>query len=296
MYDLDNPQTAAQAVAAANHAHGLRFTIRGRFADGLQGGAWQLAEPDGRRAVLKLRRPDARIPIGDVARAVERVRSVGYPTPRWLATGLLDNGVAYHVQEFAYGSASTPLTPATIRPLLDTLDLHAGLDPLPSRDRNADALTAATDDGPDGLRRAVAALGPPGTALLARYDRLLDAAGPTPLPPGDLVHGDFNSINILLRPDHTVSAVIDIDELGSGTRVLDHAALLREAYVEGCHPDVAAHIHTAAEAVAGPAVLAWCTAPAALFIAPFKARHAADQLPQVLTRLHSLAECLTKAL
>ncbi|MGW0659428.1 aminoglycoside phosphotransferase family protein [Streptodolium elevatio] len=295
MYDIKDPQAAAHAVSDANRVWGLRFGLGERFADGLQGGAWNLAEPGGRRAVLKLRRADPRMPIGDVARAVERVRGAGYPTPRWLATGDPGGGLTYHVQEFAYGNASTPLTPDTIRPLLDTLELHAGLDPLPSRDRSAEASASSTGEGPGSLRRAVAALGEPGTALLDRYDRLLAAAGPTPLPGGDLVHGDFNSVNILLRADGTVSAVIDIDELGSGTRVLDYAALLREAYVEGYHPDVAARIRAAAVRVAGPAVLAWCAAPAAFFIAPFKARHQPHRLAATLDHLHTLADDLAKA-
>lgn len=284
-----------EVVGEVNRARGLRLAVRGRFAEGLQGGAWELADAEGQSYVLKVRRTDPRASVRDVGLAVERVRGAGYPTPRWVAAGELDNGLAYLVQEFADGTASTPLTPDNIGPVLDTLKLHAGLDPLPSRDRNADALAVATDRGPGGLRHAVAALGASGTALLDRYDRLLDAAGPAALPDGDLVHGDFNSINILLRGG-PVSAVIDIDELGSGTRVLDYAALLREAYVEGYHPDVAARIHEAAEQVAGPAVLAWCAAPAAFFIAPFKARHAPDRLDAIVGRLHQLADDLARRL
>lgn len=295
MYGIEDAEAAEHAVREVNRTHGLRLAVRGRFADGLQGGAWELAAPDGVRYVLKVRPADPRSPIGEVRRAVERVRDAGYPTPRWPAAIGLGHGLACHVQEFADGDASTPLTSANVGPVLAALELHAGLDPLPSRDRNADALAAATDDGPGSLRQAVAALDAPGAALLGRYDRLLDAAGPVALPVGDLVHGDFNSCNILLR-EGAVSAVIDIDELGSGTRVLDYAALLREAYVEGYHPDVASRIQQAAEQVAGPAVLAWCAAPAAFFITPFKARHAPTQLPAALERLHHMADALAKAL
>jgi aminoglycoside phosphotransferase (APT) family kinase protein len=54
------------------------------------------------------------------------------------------------------------------------------------------------------------------------------------LPGGDLV--DFNTRNVLLHQD-AVSAVIDVGELGSGTRVIDYGRLLREAYVQDYDPE-----------------------------------------------------------
>jgi hypothetical protein len=86
--------------------------------------------------------------------------------------------------------------------------------------------------------------------------------------------------------------VIDLDGLGRGSRVIDHACLLREAYVDGYADDVHRLLLQAGDAVAGRAALAMATAATAFFIVGFKQRHAPAMVPAVLRRLHRLADDL----
>jgi aminoglycoside phosphotransferase len=137
-------------------------------------------------------------------------------------------------------------------------------------------------------------LGTPGRSLIARYDRLLDEHPSAHLPTGDMVHGDFNTCNVLLHRG-TVSGVIDVEALGSGSRVIDYACLLREAYVDDYVVDVRRMLHRAGAAVAGPAALALCVTATAFFIVGFKRRHQPARVTRTLDRLHQLADDLTAA-
>jgi hypothetical protein len=276
--------TTQDVLARVNAAHRLEFVLRRRCAGGLQGGAWLLADPTGARAVLKWERAGSVARIEELAAAVALIRVAGYPTPAWLAAGATSAGIAYHVQEFVAGEASTPLTPARAELLIGVLERQAGLDPgLAAATSIADAALARAP------RRALHQMGTVGRDLIRRYDSVLDAAGPIALPAGDLVHGDFNSCNILLR-DGRVAGVIDVTGMSGGSRVVDYACLLREAYVEGYGAPVIAIIRRAAEAVAGPAALAWCVTAAALFIAEFKMRHEPYRIIEIIGRLRQLAD------
>ncbi len=110
----------------------------------------------------------------------------------------------------------------------------------------------------------------------------------------DLVHGDFNSCNILID-DGAVTGVIDVEGFRPGTRAFDYACLLREAYVEDYGDEVIALIHEAGRGVAGPDVLAACAAEAAEFIIGFKLRHEPWRLNEVRARLDRMARDLSEA-
>lgn len=285
MSDADDARRITAAIAAE---HGLRYTPRSRFASGLQGGAWLLAGESGDRAVLKWSPAWSHSHLRQLAATVRLLRDAGHPTPSILATGTT-NGAAYFVQAFADGTPSTPLDAERTDLLLDVLERQRDLKPLLDNDYRDYVSTVLTDESPDGLRARTVATGPAGRALVERLDSLVTDVE---LPDGDVVHGDFNSCNILLA-DGAVSGVIDVAAMGRGTRVFDYACLLREAYVEGYGDDVARRIHAAAEAVAGPAVLARCAAAAALFIVPFKRTHQPAVLDRTVTRLHRMVDELT---
>jgi aminoglycoside phosphotransferase len=257
------------------------FTLRGRCEGGMQGGAWLLTGGPGRPqdalAVLKVCR-DAAARISALHEAVARLRTFGYPTPAWLASGPTGDGSAYYIADFVPGAPSTPLTVAKTRLLIETLEGQAGLDPDPAHNWSDYVLRPDPTDVPTGL--------------VQTYLGLMRSAGPVRLPREDLVHGDFNSCNIFLRDD-TVSGVIDVEALGSGTRAVDYAWLLREAHVEDYGPEVIAMIRRAGEAVAGPRVFAVCMAATVFDIVRFKLRYQPAQMREVTARLQQLGDDLT---
>ncbi|MQA80289.1 MAG: phosphotransferase [Streptosporangiales bacterium] len=283
-----------ELVAEVGSAHGRRLTVRGRYPSGRQGGAWSVVDGDGAAAVLKWGRDLPAPRMRELAGAVASARAAGYPTPAWLASGVTSGGSWYCLQDVAPGVPSTPLTPATVPLLVEVLERQAGLAPDLTFDWNEQVRAMVSGADGDGHKRAVRALGPEGRALVERYDDLLAAYDRVELPAGDLVHGDFNTCNVLLDGG-TVSGVIDVMALGVGSRVVDYACLLREAYVEGYGDGVTRRLHEAAAVVAGPAPLALCVAATAFFIVGFKRRHEPDALPRVLTRLHHLADALGEA-
>ncbi|GIH03746.1 hypothetical protein Rhe02_18130 [Rhizocola hellebori] len=275
----------AAGVQALLTEHDLGFTVRGRCAGGMQGGAWLLAHtgPPAQEslAVLKICRNESASRIPGLGQVIAAIRKAGYPTPEWLASGRFSDGSGYHIARLVPGRPSTPLTSDKTEMLLRVLESQAGLDPDPAR------------DWCDHVMRPDPAQVP--TCLVDRYQRLWDEAGPVRLPGGDMVHGDFNSCNIFL--DETgVSGVIDIEALGSGTRVIDYAWLLREAYLEDYGEQVAAMIQRAGQAVAGPRVLAVCAVATVFDIVRFKLRHEPEAMPRIIAQLHHLADDLTAAL
>ena len=273
-------------VADINRTHGFAFRVEYRFDSGMQQGAWRLRGSDCRRAVLKFSRDRSVEDLRRLPDAIDLLRKNDYPTPAWFAVGVAE--FPYYVQEFLDGIPSTPLTAAKIPLLLDILERQAGLNPAPHIDANA-GIRRTIVDGPD---RTVRALGAQGERLVDDLVRLLDRHGPIDLPGGDLVHGDFNSCNILLDRG-TVAGIIDIEAMGSGTRVIDYACLLREAYVEDYGPAVTDAIRAAAEPIAGPAALALCVAATAYDIVQFKRQHQPERLDHTITRLRDLARDLT---
>ncbi len=290
-------EQTSRVLAEVNADHGLELSLIGRCAAGVQTGAWLLVDAAGDQAILKWHPDGSATELRELAAVVERLRATGYPTPAWLAAGVTTAGAGYHVQRFATGLPATPPTGApmsmsTAGLLIEVLERQAGLDPAPGRDRSAAAVRDARDESPGSSRHHLRGLGEPGAALLARYDALL-ATAPAQLPGGDLVHGDFNTCNLLLDGSR-VSAVIDVEELGSGTRVIDYAGLLREAYVEDYGDEVRLLLRRVAEAVAGPGVLVVCAAAAAFFIAGFKAAHQPDRVPATLAALHRMAADLAR--
>jgi hypothetical protein len=259
---------AEQMLDGINRRHGLSLVPRRRFPTGLQGGAWLVVDPAGGPAVLKWWPGRSR----DLTATIDRLRARGYPTPRWLAEGS-SGEFAYCVQEFASGRPASPITAATVGGILRTLDRHEGLAPPNGRDWNTE----------------VAEMAHLGRNVTGRYTRLLAVFEGVELPAGDLVHGDFNSINILLAGGR-VSGIIDVDNLGHGSRVIDYACLLRESYVEGYGPAVTEPILNAGLKVAGPGPLAIAATAAAYFIVGFKQKHEPHRMPEILDRLDRMAE------
>ena len=256
-------ELAALAVNAAN-ANGSQFwRLCDQLDGGHQSGAW-LLESDHQVAVLKLATPNWVQQMLRAEHAVARVRAAGYPTPAWLATGQT-NGIGYQIQEFVQGTEVGVIDVAEAVELIKVLELQTGLDPDPDRCWS-DYLAGQLTTGLEALRADVALTGALGRDLIAACNQLLATTDTDArFPRTDMVHGDFRFSNVLL--DHgTVSGVIDIEAIGSGTRVIDYATLLDHTDVE---PDALELLIDAAIEVAGPDALRACFALVAMDLVRF---------------------------
>lgn len=120
------------------------------------------------------------------------------------------------------------------------------------------------------LRDVNAGTTPAGRDLVAHFDDVLRGHGPGEMSTHDLVHGDMFTSNVLVADGH-VSAVIDIEAIGSGTRAVDYAWLLREGFTVGAPAADLEMVRRAGNRAADPAVLATCMAATAFDITDFEA-------------------------
>jgi aminoglycoside phosphotransferase (APT) family kinase protein len=269
---------AADTVAVleeANTALGGTYVLARPLPGGFQSGAWLIEDDTGRQAVLKWT-PDRRWAeqIQRASRAVALVRRRGYPTPAWLAVGVTGSGSGYQVQEYAPGRPREYLTEDTARRAVDVLELQRDLDP--DRERSwSEYVTSKLSDEWTSVISEVSATGAAGAELTGHASRLLSRYELPVFPQADLVHGDFRLGNLLFDED-AVSGVIDIEALGSGTRVFDYATLLDDGRAD----DAAVQLLVdAGSDVAGPAVLVYCLVHVFLDLARFMHR---SQLPAVI--------------
>ncbi len=97
-------------------------------------------------------------------------------------------------------------------------------------------------------RRAVAELGHTGAQFLIHVDARLPDLTAVTLPESDAVHGDLEAGNILVGRDAQTIGIIDMDACGPGTRALDYAWLLRDAWAH----DAGAGLRLASAGRVGP--------------------------------------------
>lgn len=295
--NMDSPAAAEAArvtevLAEVNRTHGTDYVVVEKTSGGMNHGAWLVRDHAGEHAILKVGLGDRIDHFRHVKEIVNDLRATGYPTPAWLAIGTDEGGECYQVQEWIPGRPAGRLTLDAARQMVDVLERHAGRDPYPDRDWSAYVR--------DELDVALAVLrregGPAEAELADHYQGLVAGIGRPDLPRDDLVHGDFNTCNVLMHAGQ-LRGVIDVGQLGSGTRAIDYAWLLRETYVDGtADPRVIPMLRRAGEAVAGPDVLAFCTAVTALDIVRWLAHHAPAGVSRVIPRLHVLADALAQPL
>lgn len=176
--------------------------------------------------------------------------------------GATSQGFGYQVQEFVPGRSEIRVTASSALLPVDVVEARAGLDPGPQRCWSQFVTGQMTGHGDENLRRA-AETGATGRKPAHACGQLPAAHGPVALPSGDLVHGDFRPGNILFHADR-ISGVIDIEALGSGTRVFDYATLLSAHDIT---PGAMGILSTAGERVAG--ALAYCFAHVVLELTAF---------------------------
>jgi aminoglycoside phosphotransferase (APT) family kinase protein len=291
---------AAGAVAVleeANTALDGTYTLARPLPGGFQSGAWLIEDDTGRQAVLKW--TPNRLwaeQIQRASRAVAVVRRCSYPTPAWLAVGTTGSGSGYQVQEYAPGRPREYLTEATACRAVDVLELQKDLDPDPERSWSEYVTNKFSDEWASTIA-GVSATGSAGAELVGHASRLLSRYELPVFARADLVHGDFRLGNILFDED-IVSGVIDIEALGSGTRVFDYATLLDDDRADDSAVEL---LVDAGSDVAGPAVLAYCLVHVFLDLARFMHRsqlpaviHQADRrISSLRTRLRLVSRLLT---
>jgi aminoglycoside phosphotransferase (APT) family kinase protein len=264
---MDGPAAAGTlaVLSEVNAALGGTFQLVRLLQGGFQSGAWLIQDHARHEAVLKWT-PDRTWAeqIQRASRAVAVVRRCGYPTPAWLAAGVTSSGSGYQVQEYVPGRPREHLSEETARQAIELLELQRDLDPHPGRSWSEYVSTKFRDEWLSTISE-VSATGAAGVELAGHAVRLLSRYEVPVLPEADLVHGDFRLGNILFDED-TVSGVIDIEALGSGTRAFDYATLLDHETAD----DTAVELLVAAGSqVAGPAVLAYCLVHVVLDLALF---------------------------
>ncbi|MBM7784186.1 phosphotransferase enzyme family protein [Tenggerimyces flavus] len=278
-------QNATSALREINDQQHTEYELGDQPAGGMTRGAWRVYDPNGNSAILKLGSGFSLDHLRRADQAVKHLRANGYPTPAWLGTGKLADGTRYHLQERLPGEPGDPLTADKARQLVTLLASHQGLDPWPERDWNQ-----YVHETYDHAKRELRRKAPASKDLVDRIDRLHAALGSVELPKGDLVHGDFNSCNVLFHHGQ-LTGVIDIEALGGGSRVIDHAYLYREAHAEGSKdPEIFHTIRTAGEAVAGKEAFAYCVAFNACEWLLWMAIHLPDSVNECLGGLHRLID------
>jgi aminoglycoside phosphotransferase (APT) family kinase protein len=235
-----------------NRAHGTSYVLIGRLPGGYRSGAYLVRDQSGREAVLKYS-PDA-----SWARHVQRAtpviaaaRDAGWPTPAWLAIGITDRGHLYHLQERAAGTAPERLTAPMARQALPIIDWQRGR--APDTDQNWSAHDhAVVFAGESDLLAIIDEHSPAGRAFARAVHSSLQPYRNCTLPASDLVHGDFSPDNILLDHDDRLTAIIDVEAAGCGTRFHDLASLSAHGTLWDADPDANALLHAYCRRYARP--------------------------------------------
>lgn len=212
-----------------NALHGTTFALVGKYKDGEQG-AFAITDQSGERYVLKWVAGAHNVQWAEGARTVtDRLRSVGYPAPRYLYIGRLPEGI-YSIQSALPGSPLRSLTVALLPRLLALNELQSG-QAIPGRKDWRQEVIKTVLFGGDGycLHTSLLQHSQVTADLLQELQALVIAYRDEPYRTGDIVHGDFQQSNILMH-EGQISGVIDWDGSYAGDCAFDIATLLFYSY------------------------------------------------------------------
>lgn len=259
-----------EAVEFINRCHHTSYRLGARFPGGTRG-AYELTSDDGQRAVLKCAtHPQRMDQLQRSVRVVERLRAVSYPAPAYLFVGALPDGTPYYVQQFVQGSPLVQLIPPLLDQILALNDLQRGHHLVLEQNWSTyvqDVVFSGESGWADTLRSHSAST----AELLAAVELVVRPYMNTELPTEDIVHGDFNPDNVLVNSDR-VTAIIDLEAAGCGSRAIDLAVLLGWGYEETAPAERDRIISRIAEIV-GPAGLAVCLGYQILNMVAYAATH-----------------------
>jgi precorrin-6B methylase 2 len=210
-------------LRAVNRATGRSWSVLGRLAGGRTDSVQLLGSGDD-RAVAKVKdgawwgpQLEALEPLAAALSAA------GYPTPPILAHGPLGVGHEggerhFLVTAFAPDAEQAPPSPDVLAQAAAAIELQADIRPRPDRDWSA-MITLFLNGGITEHE-----FHPDLAGLAARALALVPHPVPA-LPSTEFVHGDLSIANLLARGG-ALSAVIDLEGFGRGTRTIDLTALL----------------------------------------------------------------------
>lgn len=213
----------ADVLAYVNAQHGTEWHLVGKLAGGHQLGAYEIRSENAHRAILKWHRWQIKAESYEAAaRIVREARVTGWPTPRWLAYGLLPGGEPYLVADFINGASATTMDETVLNAFLSLNRSQAGRNPDTDRDWSAYMRNVLWEEESGQVARLEARSET--AAFVGRLRAMTDHLRDVRLPSEDLVHGDFTIENVLF--DGPRAFVIDVEWLGKGTRAYDLATLL----------------------------------------------------------------------
>jgi aminoglycoside phosphotransferase (APT) family kinase protein len=259
-----------QLLTYINAHHATVFELAGKLPGGHQDGAFMLAEPGGRRAVLKQLFAPRALSI------MRRLHAIGYPTPNVLYDGIAHDGTTYVVQEFVPGAPIAALTDAYLDQLFALNELQANLNPHPTANALEswsgyvyEVVFARTSVWSTALCNHS-----PATARLLTALRLATTQyAATVLPNTDVVHGDLHNGNILAEHGQ-ITGVIDMVYAGYGTRAIDLVTLLHTMDSDAYAPTIRRRLRAHVIERFGPDVYAICMAYRAIVTLDWAIRQA----------------------
>ena len=210
-----------------------------------------------------------------LAALVSDARVRGWPTPEWLASGLTTGDEAWYVYDFVEGDCPEVVDRELVDAILPVIQLQAGMRPETTQDwsRYTRAVVFANESE---FTSSITSFSAAGAAMVDAILRTFGSSHDVELPVEDLVHGNFDPGNIVMR-DAVVVGVIDVDAAGKGTRCVDIAGLVVAAGLAGEH-DVLDRLVRAGVDVAGNAVLRVCVAAAMFALVAFGVQHWHDDV------------------
>lgn len=255
----------------ANASDGTDFTLVRRLPGGYQEGAYEIEGGDGQRAVLKWnRRSTSAKRLVEAARLTDEARGAGWPTPKWLSTGITEGGERYVVQELIAGNHLEQLDEDALDALLAVNEIQATLRPDTDQEWSNYALAVVFENRYGWLGRITESCRE--GEEFARVVRIL-CPEPVDLPSRDLVCGVFALENILFDGG-SVAGIIDVGAIGRGCRAFDLAVLYSR--IDPDNPETAAverRLRSAGEAVAGARQFHVCLAAEVIGVLAFGLDH-----------------------
>jgi hypothetical protein len=228
-------------------ARAIGVMLVDRLPHGENAGAYAVRTSDGVDAVLKV---GAAPPDDGAGEIVTALRGRGYPIPRQLLTGTLDD-VRYELLERAAGVPMDQLEQRHVSAVLALNDLQRAIGIGSGVGWVEHMVTSVTDGMRGYCEHAALRAHSDGTrALLDRLCRLAEARRAVDVPTGDAVHYDFSPFNIVMDGDR-VSGVVDWDATRIGDSAFDLITLSFYCFDE----EVREALVTAARARTSPPAL-----------------------------------------